>query len=70
MENFIKLTNRDKHTVYVNTRNLVSFNFHKEGSVITTLVPVETWGINQLIVLESPEKILELIAHPQTAAVN
>ena len=57
MEAFIKPTTKDKVIVYLNPRNIAGFTVSKHGSTVTTMVPIDTWGINQLIVLETPEEI-------------
>lgn len=61
MDAFIKLTTKDKQIVYFNTRHILGFMGHKHGSSITTMVPVETWGANQMIVVETPEEIYSKI---------
>jgi hypothetical protein len=57
MEAFITLTNEDKQVFYLNPRHLLSIAPHKKGSELTTTLAIQTWGINQFVVLETPEEV-------------
>ena len=61
MEAFITLTTDDKDIYYLNTRHIVGIQPHKKGSVVTTVVPVQVWGITQITVTDTPDEIISKI---------